>query len=517
MDSPLPIAGSYFTSFGALHLEVRGDRVTGKYTHMDGSVTGTLQGNVLRGTWVQRGNSSDGTFSFEFQRGANGFSGTWQAPDGSNGPWNGVRLELAPADRGGFPGGWNSHREGPLLAGPLLGEVSEREARIWVQAHCTSPVTLVVSTSDGEVARISRTPVWREWLCLVYHVEGLRPGVPYTYWFESTHGRTTPRPLALAPARETRAVRIAIGSCLCFYHQNELPILASIERDAPACLAMIGDNTYYYDFDWQSEHTMMLAQLRARNNDSFRRLVSTVPTVGVWDDHDFGPNDADNRFSGKDMAMRAFRRSWANAQWGTASHPGVFSSVRMGPAELFLLDSRWYRNQPARTLLGESQLVWLVESLAKSTAPVKIIASPTQVLADAAVAKGWECFRRDAPQELEGLLGEIEARDIRGVVFVSGDLHMANLFHQDGRDLHGRRGPEYWELTTSPLVNDPWMESISGKDRYLVAEIIDRCNYGIVDIDLDRAGSEVRLLCKDERGQILIEQPIALSTLAVRR
>ncbi|MRG96253.1 alkaline phosphatase D family protein [Polyangium spumosum] len=515
MDAPLPISGAYFTTFGTLHLEARGARVTGKYTHQDGSVSGTLHGSTVRGTWAQKGNSSEGTFTWEFHRGANGFRGTWEG--GGSGAWDGVRLELAPVDRGGFPGGWNSYPEGPLLAGPMIGEVSERDARLWVQARCTSPVSLVVATPDGEVCRMQKTPAWSEWLCQTYHVEGLRPGVPYTYWFESTHGRTKARPLPLAPPREARAARIAFGSCLCFYHQNELPILDAITRDAPACLAMIGDNTYYYGFDWQSEHTMMLAQLRARNNDAFRRLVSAVPTLGVWDDHDFGPNDADNRFSGKQMALRAFRRMWANANWGAQGIEGIFSSARVGPAEIFLLDSRWHRNQPNHTLLGEAQLVWLVEALARSTAPVKIIASPTQVLADAAVAKEWECFRRDAPRELEGLLGEIEARDIRGVVFVSGDLHMANLFHQEGRDLHGRRGPEWWELTTSPLANDPWMEPIAGKDRYLVTEIIDRCNYGIVDVDLDRAGSEVVLVCKDERGDVLFDQPIALSTLAVRR
>jgi alkaline phosphatase D len=418
---------------------------------------------------------------------------------------------------GGFPGGWNSEAEGPLLAGPLIGEVGERDARIWVQARSPAPLALVLDVLGGEARRIVQVPAWSEWLCQVFHVDGLRPGIPYTYWFESQHGRTPARPLPLAPSPRDRAVRIAFGSCFRFYWENQLPILDAIARDAPACLAMIGDNTYYDQPDWQTEHTMMLAQLRARNNDSFRRLVASLPTLGVWDDHDFGPNDADDRFPGKDMALRVFRRSWANARWGTEEIPGVFSSVRVGPAEIFLLDSRWYKNHPAHVLLGEKQLAWLVEALDRSAAPVKIIASPTQVLAEAAVRKEWECFRRDAPEELEGLLGEIEARDIRGVVFVSGDLHMANLFHQQGRDLNGSHGPEWWELTTSPLANDPWRESIAGEDPYLVSEVIDRSNYGLVDIDLDRAGAEVILMCKDARGRILFDQPIALDTLAVRR
>jgi alkaline phosphatase D len=514
-----PISGSYFTDFGVLHLDVRGERVQGRYTYRDGYVSGELQDNRLRGTWVQKANACEGTFAFDFQAGANGFSGTWKdsALGGGSGPWNGVRLELPSQDQGGFPGGIGSDTDGPLLAGPMLGEVGERSARIWIQSRCPSPVALVLEAPDGEARRIVQSFPWSEWLCGVFETGDLRPGVPYTYWFESAHGKSAAHRLALAPSPADRAVRIAIGSCFRWTWKNDLPIVDAIARDAPALLAMIGDNTYYYEPDWQSEHTMMLAQLRARNNASFRRLVASLPTVGVWDDHDFGPNDCDNRFPGKEMAMRAFRRLWANAHWGTPGTRGVFSSVRVGPAEIFLLDSRWYRNVPARTMLGEEQIMWLVESLARSSAPVKVVASPTQVLAQCAIGKGWECFRRDAPEELDTLMGQIEARDIRGVVFVSGDLHMANLFHQQGRDLHGSRGPEWWEMTTSPLANEPWGESITGHDPYVVAEVIDRCNYGLVDIDLDRAGAEVILVCKDERGDPLFQRLIALETLAVRR
>ncbi|AUX42422.1 uncharacterized protein SOCE26_038540 [Sorangium cellulosum] len=37
-----------------------------------------------------------------------------------------------------------------------------------------------------------------------------------------------------------------------------------------------------------------------------------------------------------------------------------------------------------------------------------------------------------------------ESNDIQGVVFVSGDLHMANLMHVPGRDVGGRAGPAFW-------------------------------------------------------------------------
>ncbi|MBK9258700.1 MAG: alkaline phosphatase family protein [Polyangiaceae bacterium] len=516
MNHPLPICGSYYTDFGILHLSLVGDSVEGTYTHHDGHVKGTLRDGSISGTWVQRGNAVEGTFQFDFDHGANHFQGQWTATDGRSGTWNGVRLRLPQENEGGFPGGWGSHSAGPLLAGPMIGEVGERDARIWVQARGTSPLTLVVESADGQTRRIVRSPEWGDWSCIVFHVDDLRPDATHSYWLENEHGQTPVYPLPLAPSASARAVRIAIGSCFKWYWRQDLPIFDSIANERPECFVMLGDNTYYGAPDWQTEHTMMLAQLRARNNPSLARIIAQFPTLGVWDDHDFGPNDADSRFPGKDMSMRAFRRSWANARWGTSGIAGLFSSVRVGPAELFLLDSRWYRNASAKTLLGKEQLEWLIDALTQSDAAMKIVASPTQVLAEAAVRKQWECFRLNAPGELDFLLREIENRNIRGVVFVSGDLHMANLFHCEGRRLPGGFGPDFWELTASPLANEPWMESIDDEDPGLVSECIDSCNYGIVDIDLDRVGAEVRLICKNERGEVLFEQPVALDTLGIR-
>lgn len=114
------------------------------------------------------------------------------------------------------------------------------------------------------------------------------------------------------------------------------------------------------------------------------------------------------------------------------------------------------------------------------------------------------------------MLSAIEANDIRGVVFVSGDLHMANLMHVRGRALASSVGPDYWELTSSPLANDPWREPANGADSILIKEVADRANYGLVDIDLDRVGEEITLVLKDSDGATLFDAPIALHSLRTR-
>ena len=114
------------------------------------------------------------------------------------------------------------------------------------------------------------------------------------------------------------------------------------------------------------------------------------------------------------------------------------------------------------------------------------------------------------------MLSYIDQNDIQGVVFLSGDLHMADLIHVPGRPVGGKRGPEFWELTSSPLANDPWKEPQIGTDPYLIKEVADRTNYGVVDIDLDREGKEISLILKDGRGSTLFEAPLSLADLRVR-
>ncbi|APR86649.1 Phosphodiesterase/alkaline phosphatase D-like protein [Minicystis rosea] len=510
-------AGSWFTTFGHLELVETGTTVTGAYTHKGGRIEGTREGALLRARW--RETEREGTCELTLDPGDNVFRGGWSY-DGEtefNGAWDGVRLALPTAEDGGMPGAGNSLAEGPVLAGPMAGECGETDARIWAQARDGSPLTLVVDGEDGPIRRLV-LPRWDEWLCVVFHVEGLKPGTTYTYTIESEHGATAPQRFRTAPRADARRARIAFGSCFWEHDNPRLTIFDSIRRERPDLFLMIGDNCYYGEPDWQSQHTMMLAQLRHRNSGPLRRLAAETPVLGIWDDHDFGPNDSDGSFVYKPTSLAVFRRMWAQRGYGESDVPGIFSAVRFGPVEIFLTDGRYHREE-RHCILGEAQLAWLCERLRRSDAPVKLLVSGSQILPEAAVGLEWECWRRDAPGELAALTAFIEQHDIRGVVFASGDVHLGYLLHATGRSLGGaRRGPDFWELTASPLANEPWHETITGlglRDPYLVAEHATH-NYGLLDVDLDRAGAEIRLVLADAHGRPLVSQLIALSALSVR-
>jgi hypothetical protein len=289
---------------------------------------------------------------------------------------------------------------------------------------------------------------------------------------------------------------------------------------------MLGDNCYFVEErEWNSESGMMLAHLRNRNHRSLRPLLAQVPTLGIWDDHDFGPNDSDGSFVHKATSLRCFQRMWAQRSYGTAETPGIFSTVRCGPVELFLTDGRYERRE-RQQILGPAQLGWLKEQLRNSSAPVKLVLSGSQVLPEVAALPhfNWECWRRDAAAELAELQTFVEQENIKGVLLASGDPHLGQLLHARGRELaNGQQGPELWELTTSPLAHVPWPEHVWPADsrdsrffdRYLLFELAGQ-NYGLIDIDLDRSGEELRLQLKDEQGKVVCSQSVALDSLQVR-
>ena len=140
----------------------------------------------------------------------------------------------------------------------------------------------------------------------------------------------------------------------------------------------------------------------------------------------------------------------------------------------------------------------------------------------------WEGWRRDAPGELNALFSHIEAHDIKGVVFASGDLHLGYLMHRSGTPLaNGKRGPEYWEVVSSPLAHTPWNWPVTKAgpnspanwlptyDPWLVEEVLGY-NYGILDIDLDRTGKEISLSLKNEHGVTCTARSVALASLRIR-
>jgi alkaline phosphatase D len=152
-------------------------------------------------------------------------------------------------------------------------------------------------------------------------------------------------------------------------------------------------------------------------------LLRHVPTYAIWDDHDYGGNDADGTLRGKHRSLGVFRQLFANPSYGLLDVPGVFSRFSWGDVDVFLLDVRFHRSPnrsadgPEKRVLGEAQFRWLEEGLAASKATFKLVASGSAI--EAAEPDSW----RDFPTERARLFRILAERRVGGVVFLTGDLH----------------------------------------------------------------------------------------------
>ncbi len=94
VQTPLQVGGTYETGYGNMQLHQNGNKVSGTYKSYtgDGSVEGTLQGNVLIGTW--KDSRSSGQIRFVFSEDERAFAGFWSY--GSAVPnqdrWDGYRI-----------------------------------------------------------------------------------------------------------------------------------------------------------------------------------------------------------------------------------------------------------------------------------------------------------------------------------------------------------------------------------------------------------------------------------------
>ena len=214
-----------------------------------------------------------------------------------------------------------------------------------------------------------------------------------------------------------------------------------------------------------------LMEYRARHRyqrgaDSLRRFLELVPVYAVWDDHEVRNNFAGPFEAQMPAARQAFREYWPVAS--PVDDPNRFyRSVRYGAdLELFILDTRQYRSRnadrdgPAKTMLGEAQLRWLLDGLSGSTATWKVIATsvPLSIPKGGSQAvpgnDGWAGgpdgtgFERERQVIVDAILSQ----KLKNVVFLGGDVHyvQANAYDPDG---DGRA--DFYEFIAGPLAAAP--------------------------------------------------------------
>jgi len=424
--------------------------------------------------------------------------------------------------------------KGPRLiqAGPMIGHVGPTEAKVWVRTKRGSTLTATAAQGGKGRNRLSVEDLGNGFSVL--HFSRLAPAVDtkVVLTVERAGSATETAEVAFrtaAAASETGRVRIAFGSCSKVSQFNSGPIYKAIAEEQPDMALFVGDNSYFIvadgsdrhfhttgpTGDWSSPEAMTARHLTTRMHPDLQAMFRAVPCYAVWDDHDYGPDNADRTFDLREEATAVFRQMWANPSYGTGSSPGVFSSFRNGPVEIFLMDDRYHKYSPQKhkdvtpstgEIWGMAQTDWLLAGLKRSTAPVKVIANGTQVVTR---STGGEGHRREAQNELNRLLDHIRKHRIDGVVFLVGDRHYSEL-HFEPRE--GQ--PPLLEFTSSPLQQDQKVGPLKNRPNPYRVWGMRGNSYGLVTVDIPEPGrGTVRFEVRTEANTVpVVEDTRCAST-----
>lgn len=402
----------------------------------------------------------------------------------------------------------------------MVGHVDDSSGIIWLRIKLGAEVKATALQDEDEVEPSQVEDLGEGFLRL--HFSDLKPATDTSVRIAVTRAgdeteseevtfRTAP------PPSNTGTVRVGFGSCSKISQYGKAPIYNAVADEDPDFFVFTGDNVYFIVADGSSRHfgttgpvgdwnfyeSMLARHLRARVHPDMQRMIRSVPTYAVWDDHEYGPNNADSTFPLKEEATRAFTVVSANPFYGTEATPGIFSSFRHGPVEVFLMDDRSHKyshlvhddvTRENGRIWGDAQTEWLLAGLKASTAPVKLIFNGTQFLS---MLERGEGHYQEALGEQRRVLEFLEHERIGGVVFLTGDRHHSEAIQQAQSD-----GTLVLEFTSSPLQQGQEVGAFRrGHANQLWA--MRGNSYGLVTVEIPAEGEgTIRFEARDEENRV---------------
>jgi len=303
--------------------------------------------------------------------------------------------------------------------------------------------------------------------------------------------------------KSDQKILIAFGSC----NKVDLPqpLWKEILKNNPDLFIWTGDNIYSDSKDMGVIEAKYQAQLDVRD---YKKIMESMPVIGIWDDHDYGKDNAGKEFpmkkESRDLALDFLRVNKSNPVW---EREGMYQSYMLGDnaVKIILLDTRYFRDRLVRIgnsisvneggdILGEDQWAWLDQELRKDEGQkMTLIVSSIQIISQEHAFEKWSNF----PRARTRLFELLHYSGAPNVVFVSGDRHMGEISTME------YKGKNYYEITSSGLTHI--RETITEEvNKYRRGQVINELNFGVIGISTNSKGkTQYVLQLKGEKNRML--------------
>ncbi len=294
-------------------------------------------------------------------------------------------------------------------------------------------------------------------------------------------------------------------------------IFLSMAKEKSAFALWLGDNWYTREPDYLSFWGLQYRASRDRSMHVLQPFLAAMPQYAIWDDHDFGPNDANKSYIYKEQSRELFINYTCNPSYGEEGK-GIYTKISYGDADIFLTDDRYFRSSDKmldslqgipnseKSFFGKMQMTWLKNALLYSNATFKIIACGSQVINP---VSNYECMRKYS-YEFNELMLFLQQQKINGVLFLSGDRHHSEIIR-----LERINNYPLIDITVSPFTagvgkasggeaNNPFREPNT---------LIEQQNYGKVSVTGEKGNRVFKIEFLNVQGNKITEWQINESAL----
>lgn len=293
--------------------------------------------------------------------------------------------------------------------------------------------------------------------------------------------------------------RITFGSCNRQSRSQDFwPVIDSINPDL---FISLGDNIYG---DTVNPSVLETKYKMLKNDPYYRQFAEKNPMVGIWDDHDYGQNNAGSGNPIKLESQQLFCDFFNEPESSPRrKRSGIYTSYDLegGRIKMIMLDARFNRDDcgrcgPEDDLLGSEQWAWLERELQNNQAEVTVFCSGITIVSNPMNAtEDWV----DYPYSYQRLMDLLETTKPQGCIFLTGDKHFGGIFPRSPRELSF----PVLEVMSSglthsaPLISRPIIRAVFNTDEIYLGR-----NFGELSFQLNQKRPSVTAAIRSITGQI---------------
>ncbi len=402
-----------------------------------------------------------------------------------------------------------------IQSGPMLGYSGFREVLIWIQTNEEANIKISYYTDDKNIkySNTYRSKKEDDFIIKIFpndlsygkkylydlYINDIKVLFDYKLEFETQD--------LWQYRNDPPSFSFAIGSC--YYlndkkddrpgkgYGNNYEIFNSIYEKDPNFMLWLGDNIYLREPDLLTENGIRYRYKHARSLSNLKPLLANTHHYAIWDDHDYGPNDADRSYVNKKVSEKVFNNYWGNPNTNVTNKGGITGQFQWQDITFFLMDNRYHRApnkfvSENKDYLGREQINWLIEALKSSNSPFKFVCIGGQVISDAKIYENYATY----PEERKYLLKKIKEEKINGVIFLSGDRHHTEISKLERIDSY-----PLLDITCSPLTSKPYKSLNEGNTNLIKEKTFYERNFGIIKIEGPKNNRSLILSIYDYKGK----------------